>query len=491
MLVDLLTLNPAASLPLHRQLYNALREAILGGRLAGGMRLPATRALAAELAISRNTVLEAYAQLLAEGYITGRVGAGTYVARALPDELLSVPPRGAVLSQPAAAEHQLSQRGTRLTTALPHVANPTAPPLISFRPGQPAFDAFPFDIWRRLLDRRWRRPPRELLNYGDPAGWRPLREAIAAYLRDARAVHCDAQQVLIVSGSQQALDLAARLLLDEGDAVWMEDPCYLGARGALAGAGAQLMPVPVDAEGLDVAAGVARAPHARLAYVTPSHQYPLGVTMSLARRLALLDWAARARAWVLEDDYDSEFRYAGRPLASLQGLDRAARVCYIGTFSKVMFPALRLGYLVVPSGMVDAFATARALVDRHAPTVEQAALADFMSEGHFVRHIRRMRTLYAERQAVLVEAAHSWLAGAVAVAPAEAGMHLVGWLPEGMSDTTVAARAAARGLEVPALSRYASAGLLRGGVLLGYTALDASQIRAGVQRLAAICAQQA
>ncbi|MBS1968488.1 MAG: PLP-dependent aminotransferase family protein, partial [Chloroflexi bacterium SZAS-1] len=228
MLVDLLTLNPAASLPLHRQLYNALREAILGGRLAGGMRLPATRALAAELAISRNTVLEAYAQLLAEGYITGRVGAGTYVARALPDELLSVPPRGAVLSQPAAAEHQLSQRGTRLTTALPHVANPT--PLISFRPGQPAFDAFPFDIWRRLLDRRWRRPPRELLNYGDPAGWRPLREAIAAYLRDARAVHCDAQQVLIVSGSQQALDLAARLLLDEGDAVWMEDPCYLGAR---------------------------------------------------------------------------------------------------------------------------------------------------------------------------------------------------------------------------------------------------------------------
>jgi GntR family transcriptional regulator/MocR family aminotransferase len=310
-------------------------------------------------------------------------------------------------------------------------------------------------------------------------------------LRDARAVHCDAQQVLIVSGSQQALDLAARLLLDEGDAVWMEDPCYLGARGALAGAGAHLMPVPVDAEGLDVAAGVARAPHARLAYVTPSHQYPLGVTMSLARRLALLDWAARARAWVLEDDYDSEFRYAGRPLASLQGLDRAARVCYIGTFSKVMFPALRLGYLVVPPGMVDAFATARALVDRHAPTVEQAALADFMSEGHFVRHIRRMRTLYAERQAVLVEAAHSWLAGAVAVAPAEAGMHLVGWLPEGMSDTTVAARAAARGLEVPALSRYASAGLLRGGVLLGYTALDASQIRAGVQRLAAICAQQA
>ena len=298
-------------------------------------------------------------------------------------------------------------------------------------------------------------------------------------------MRCDARQVIIVSGSQQALDLAARLLLDEGEAAWVEDPCYLGGRGALIGAGAQLVHVPVDAEGLDVAAGLARAPYARLAYVTPSHQYPLGVTMSLARRLALLEWAERTGAWVLEDDYDSEFRYAGRPLASLQGLDRAARVCYIGTFSKVLFPALRLGYLVAPPALAESFANARALVDRHAPTVEQATLADFIAEGHFARHIRRMRALYAERQAALVDAARAIVGGAVALEPAEAGMHLVGWLGEGRDDLAVAARAAAQGLEVPALRRYAAETTLRGGLLLGYTALDAAQIRAGLQRLAA------
>ena len=481
----LFTLDAAAPAPLHRQLYDALRGAILGGQIAAGARLPSTRALAARLAVSRNTVLDAYAQLLAEGYVEGQVGSGTYVARVLPDELLQARPSQPPAATPASPARALSQRGARLA-ATPVTAPRPVATSISFRPGQPALDAFPFSIWRRLLDRRWRKPPHELLSYGDPMGWLPLREAIAAYLREARAVRCDARQVIIVSGSQQALDLAARLLLDEGEAAWVEDPCYLGARGALAGAGVQLVHVPVDAEGLDVAAGLARAPHARLAYVTPSHQYPLGATMSLARRLALLEWAARAGAWVLEDDYDSEFRYAGRPLASLQGLDRAARVCYIGTFSKVLFPALRLGYLVAPPALAEAFASARALVDRHAPTVEQAALADFIAEGHFARHIRRMRALYAERQAALLESAQATLAGAVALEPAEAGMHLVGWLAEGANDLAIAARAAAQGLEVPALGRYAAEARLRGGLLLGYTALDAAQIRAGLQRLAAV-----
>ena len=481
----LFTLDARATTPLHRQLYDALRAAILGGQLAAGARLPSTRALAARLAVSRNTVLDAYAQLLAEGYVEGQVGSGTFVARVLPDDLLQVRPAQPPTTTPASTARALSQRGERLA-ATPVTAPRPVATTISFRPGQPALDAFPFTTWRRLLDRRWRKPPRELLNYGDPAGWLTLREAIAAYLREARAVRCDARQVIIVSGSQQALDLAARLLLDEGEAAWVEDPCYLGARGALIGAGAQLAHVPVDAEGLDVAAGLARAPHARLAYVTPSHQYPLGVTMSLPRRLALLEWAARAGAWVLEDDYDSEFRYAGRPLASLQGLDRAARVCYIGTFSKVLFPALRLGYLVAPPALAEAFANARALVDRHAPTVEQAALADFITEGHFARHIRRMRALYAERQAALVEAARATLGGAVALEPAEAGMHLVGWLGEQVDDLALSARAAAQGLEVPALRRYLAEARLRGGLLLGYTALDAAQIRAGVQRLAGV-----
>lgn len=490
MFEPLLTLDPAAPSPLHRQLYEALRAAILGGRLPAGSRLPATRGLAARLAISRNTVLEAYAQLLAEGYVEGRVGSGTYVARVLPEDLLAASPaERPVTTPPRRPAGLLSRRGARLIAA--PVATPGAAPeqpVISFRPGQPAFDAFPFDVWWRMVERRWRQPPRELLSYGDPAGYLPLREAIAGYLRSARAVRCDARQVVIVSGSQQALDLAARLLLDEGDAAWVEDPGYHGARAALAGAGARCIAVPIDAEGLDVAAGAARAPAARLAYVTPSHQYPLGVTMSLARRLALLEWAERAGAWVLEDDYDSEYRYAGRPLASLQGLDRAGRVCYVGTFSKVLFPSLRLGYLVAPPDLAGAFAAARAVVDRHAPTVEQAALADFIAEGHFARHIRRMRALYAERQAALVAAAREHLAGALALAPAEAGMHLVGWLPAGADDLAASARAAAAGVEAPALARYVLETPRPGGLLLGYTALDAMQIGAGVRRLAAALA---
>lgn len=493
MLTRLIALDPHATAPMYRQLYDALRLAILAGQLPSGARLPSTRALAHELAISRNTVLDAYAQLLAEGYVEGQVGSGTYVARALPEELLQARPGRTLASRPAARSPQrtLSRRGERLAATPVAPAHPdlvssraATQAAISFRPGQPAFDAFPYDTWRRIIDRHWRQPPRTLLSYGDPAGYLPLRQAIAGYLQAARAVRCDPQQVLIVSGSQQALDLVARLLLDEGDTVWAEDPGYIGARGALIGAGARVVPVPVDDEGLDIHAGAARAPSARLVYVTPSHQYPLGVTMSLARRLALLEWAERAGAWVLEDDYDSEYRYAGRPLASLQGLDRAERVIYSGTFSKVMFPALRLGYLVVPPDLVDAFANARALVDRHTPTVEQAAMADFISAGHFARHIRRMRALYAERQAILLGVAGHVLGGALGLAPAEAGMHLVGWLPDRHDDLAVSKRAAALGLEVPALSRYVAEAPCRSGLLLGYTALDAAQIAEGVRRLA-------
>jgi GntR family transcriptional regulator/MocR family aminotransferase len=474
-------LDMSSVVPLHRQLYEGLRGMILAGRLSAGTRLPATRMLARELQISRNTVLNAFEQLLAEGYVEGQMGSGTYVSHVLPDDLLRVPSSPAA-QPPMPANRRLSRRGSLLAVTPVSVARDQGLPR-AFRPGLPAFDTFPFDVWTRLVARHWRQPPSELLSYGDPAGYLPLREAIAAYLRAARGVQCTPDQVIVVAGSQQGLDLAARVLLDPGDYVWIEDPGYVGARGALRSAGAQLVPVPLDQEGLRVAVGIDTCSDARMAYVTPSHQFPLGVTMSLSRRLALLDWARRADAWLLEDDYDSEYRYTGRPLPALQGLDSDGRTIYLGTFSKVLFPSLRLGYLVAPADLVDAFVAARALADRHPPSIEQAALADFIAEGHFARHIRRTRALYAERQAALLAAAEHELAGLIELHPAEAGMHLVGWLPYAISDTDASNRAARAGIDAPALSAYALESLERGGLLLGYAAVDQAEIRQAVQRL--------
>jgi GntR family transcriptional regulator/MocR family aminotransferase len=354
--------------------------------------------------------------------------------------------------------------------------------------GMPDLTAFPFAEWARITSRFWRDPPGDLLFYGEPAGYKPLREQIASYLGAARAVQCDASQVIVVSGSQQALALSAQLLVDPGDAVWMEDPGYLGARAALASSGARLVAVPVDTEGIDVAAGMRSAGDARLAYVTPSHQFPLSVTMSLGRRLALLDWASRAKAWVLEDDFDSEYRYAGRPLASLQGLDRDGRVIYIGTFSKVMFPSLRIGYMVVPPDLVDAFVAARAIVDRHPPTVEQAALAEFMAEGHLARHIRRMRTLYEERQRLFLKIGRRELRGLIELQPADTGMHVVGWLPEGADDAAVSRACSAAGVEAAALSAYRLDVTLPPALTLGYAGCDERAIRDGVAVLARVLA---
>jgi GntR family transcriptional regulator/MocR family aminotransferase len=337
----------------------------------------------------------------------------------------------------------------------------------------------------RLLARRWRRPDKALLDYGEPAGYGPLREAIASYVRTARGVQCEADQVLVVSGSQQALDLVARILVSRGDTALIEDPGYPGARVALRAVGAALLRLPVDEGGADIEARRASPQTPRLVFVTPSHQYPLGVTMTLARRLALLEWACRSGAWILEDDYDSEFRYRGKPLPSLQGLDGTGRVIYMGTFSKTLFPALRLGFLILPPPLVELFRRARFAVDGHSPVTEQAALADFIAEGHFARHIRRMRTLYQERQAVLVERAQRDLAGLLDVQASEGGMHLMGWLPAGVADHAASRQAAVYGVDVKPLS-LCSLGKVRrrGGLLLGYAPLSPSQIHDGVERLA-------
>jgi GntR family transcriptional regulator/MocR family aminotransferase len=478
-----LPLQGASDVPLHRQIYERLREAILSGHLGAGAQLPSTRNLAVQLSMSRTTVTTAYDQLMAEGYLDSKTGSGTYVNELVPEKLLhatSAKRRTSSARSPAA---RLSRRGSELASA-PISAFAPSEEIRAFRTGLPALDAFPFKVWARLVARRWRRSPCRLIGYGEPAGYRPLREAIASYLAMARGVQCIADQVIAVRSSQQAIDLTSRVLLDPGDAAWIEDPGFSGARSALSAAGAFLVPVPIDREGIDVAAGIRRRPDARLAYVCPSRQYPLGVTMTVGRRLALLEWAVQSKAWVIEDDYDSEFRYTGHPLPALQGLDGHQRVIYVGTFSKVLFPALRLGYLVVPPALIEPFTTAKAEIDRHAISVDQAVLADFMNEGHFARHIRRMRALYAERHDRMIQVAQDELADVLEVSPAEAGMHVMGWLRNGLDDIRASTQAAAHGVAVQPLSSSCIEHPKRGGLILGFSAFNARQIREGARELA-------
>jgi GntR family transcriptional regulator/MocR family aminotransferase len=353
----------------------------------------------------------------------------------------------------------------------------------AFRVGLPALDHFPAKAWAKLITRHARKTGSEAMAYGDPLGQSPFREAIAQYLGTFRGVRCDASQILVTTGSQQGLQFAAQALLDPGDRVWLEDPGYPGARQAFALAGARLVPVRVDREGLDVAQGIRRAPDARLAYITPSHQFPLGTTLSATRRMALLDWVERSGAWIVEDDYDSEYRFGGRPLAALQGSDLGARVIYVGSFSKVMFPALRLGYVVVPQDLLPAFSVIREASDTFSATLQQAAMTDFIREGHFARHLRRMRQLYRERYTALVEAIRQELPGRLEVTGSETGMHLTALLPQGVDDVALTRRAAAAGISVRPLSICYLKPPARGGLILGYGAASPQQIQEGVRIL--------
>jgi GntR family transcriptional regulator/MocR family aminotransferase len=477
-----IVLDPAAAQPLYNQLYVSLRNAVLNRQLAAGARLPSTRDLCTSLAISRNTVVNAFDQLIAEGYLESRVGDGTYVTHALPDAHMNVYHH----PSPAPVQPSTPQLFSRRFQAIVH--SPTGfveeqGATRPFRTGVPGLAEFPARIWARLLAHQWRHVPSALLGYGSSLGYLPLRQALADYLGAARGVRCTADQILITSGSQDALNLVTLLLLNPGDAVWMEDPGYRGARAALLAAGAIVTPVPVDGEGLDLAAGQQAQPNARMVYVTPSHQYPMGVTMSLTRRLALIDWARQQAAWIIEDDYDSEYRYQGRPLSSLQGLDEAGRVLYIGTFSKVLFPALRLGYLVVPTALVDGLHTVLRTMQHYLPGVEQAVLTDFMVEGHFARHIRQMRLLYGERQQILLDVAGRELGSQLEIGPSEAGLHVTGRLATGLDDLRVSAQALRLGIETPALSTYALRRLEQGGLVLGYAGLTVEQIKAGMRVL--------
>jgi GntR family transcriptional regulator/MocR family aminotransferase len=467
--------------PLYRQLYEGYREAIVDGRLRAGQRVPSTRILAAELQISRLPVLNAFDQLLAEGYFESRVGAGTFVARSLPDDL-ATPGASATGRSPVglAGRRQASRRSAVLLRSEPE---PWLGGRGAFRVSQPAVDQFPFRVWSRLVARHSRNPPMAQLIYGDAMGHGPFREAIASYLRTSRAVRCEADQIMIVSGSQQALEITARVLLDPGSRVWFEEPGYGGAHSALVMAGARVVPVPVDDEGLDVTAGIARNRRARAAYVTPSHQYPLGVTMSASRRLQLLDWARTSGSWIIEDDYDSEYRYESPPVASLQGLDRDSRVVYIGTFSKVLFPALRLGYVVIPADLVARFGAIRDTMDICPPSLLQAVLTDFITEGHFARHLRRMRLLYRDRRSALVDSLRGELGSALNVLGSQAGMHLVATLAKGSLDRTLSKRAAEQGIWTIPLSSCYLGSAPRQGLVLGYGSSSVAELRDAVGRL--------
>lgn len=466
--------------PAYRWLYTALRAEILDGRLRPGARLPGTRDLANQHGLSRGTIVNAFEQLKSEGYVEGNVGSGTYVSKILPEELLRVAPEAG--AQPPTPREQQRRRVSDYARRVTPFPRYEIRPIRAFHANLPALDLFPTVLWAQITARCLRRSSTNLLLGCDPMGYRPLRDAVADYLSTSRGVKCVPEQVAIVSGVQEALDLVARVLLNPGERVCMENPGYVGAAIVFEAVGARISAVPLDDEGMELRDPSLRG--SRLVYVTPAHQFPLGITMSLRRRLQLLEWAQKSGALIFEDDYDSEYRYSGRPIPALQGLDRSGLVLFAGSFSKVLFPSLRLGYLVIPWDLVPYFATTKSVVSRHAPLVEQAVLCDFITEGHFGRHLRRMREVYAERLTVLLEAARQRLAGLLEIANAEAGLQTVGWLCVGINGESAAKAAATREVEVIPLRYYSRGCVAKEGLQLGFAAVDAAEIRRGIRELA-------
>ena len=461
--------------PLFRQVYLRLREAILAGALQSGERLPSTRDMAEQLGISRTVVLLAFEQLLAEGFAVGRHGSGTYVASNVSEGRSRTPENSTSvrLSRFGAAAASAWSRmnfSRRRMRKFPY----------DFAYGRSDVEIFPFEMWRRILLRNSRKAPVSELDYGPAGGSVTLQEAICSHLRRSRAVACDPDQVIVVNGSQQALDLIARVLIERDDRVVIEDPAYQGASEVLRASGARLLPLSVDRDGLDPAK---LPPQARIAFVTPSHQFPTGAILPLARRLVLLQWAERANATIVEDDYDGEFRYEGQPLESLQGLDRQGRVIYIGTFSRTVFSALRIGYLIAPRKLITAFTAAKWLCDRHTPALEQRALAEFISSGMYERYLRRVRRRNTARRQALLESIEEYLGDRVKITGDGAGAHVVLWPKHRITEQQVIATAAARGVGVYAISPYFLKKPGRTGILLGYSRMTEKGIREGIRRL--------
>lgn len=476
----------------HESLYRTLRAAILDGRLKPHARLPSTRDMARQYGLARGTVVTVFEQLTTEGYLASRTGAGTFVTATLPDDFLQAGKKHVQASardriQPSVPANDLRHvalaRNGQALARSPFPVRFSASIIRPFSAHLPALDAFPCDLWAKLTARRARRLSVEMMAGHDARGYLPLRETIAEYLGATRGIACNAEQIVITTGFQQALDLTVRLLLNPGDAVWIEDPGYLGARHVLQAGGARIIPVPVDHEGINVAFGEQQCPDARLAYVTPAHQAPLGMPMSVSRRLALLQWATRQRAWIIEDDYDSEYRYAGRPLAALCSLDTGGVVIHAGSFSKTVFPSLRIGYLVLPDALVESFISAMSVTNRYCAVLPQAVLRDFIADGHFARHVRRMRQLYVERRDALTDAVNRHLSGAMHIGASDAGLNALAWLASPYSEATTVEAARGAGLIVQGLSENVCEHRVSDGVLLGFAAIPPEQILGGIQSL--------
>jgi GntR family transcriptional regulator/MocR family aminotransferase len=477
-----MNLQRTSPVPLHRQIYEQWRTGILTGRFRRGERVPSTRELAATLAVSRSTVTESYDQLIAEGYLDAAHGSGTFVCHELPDDALR-PGRARITIKDDEPSVRFSRYGSGLRDDFLYPETP--PGFIRFTHWRPDLERFPFTLWRKLVMRHLRAATHELFDYRElfdyaeqSAGYQPLRREIAAYVARSRAVHCTAEQVVIVNGSQQGLDLCVRLLIDPGDEVAFENPGYQGASRIFQAHGARLRPARIDSDGI-VIGDLGRK--ARLVYVTPSHQFPTGVSMSLARRLELIEWARSQGVAIIEDDYDSEYRYTGAPLPSLQGLAQDVPVIYIGTFSKVMFPGLRIGYIIAPPRFVTALKRAKWLADRHTSLLDQAALTDFIREGHLERHIRRTRRLYGRRREVLVEALARHFGDSAKVRGDAAGMHLL----VQFEDDGIVERATARKVMLMSASSYYLTKPPNGEFIFGFSSIGERTIREGVQRLAA------
>ena len=475
-----IVLDKANRVPLKRQLYLAMRNIIVAGTLPAGTRLPSTRTLAQAHGVSRSTVVEVFEQLLADDLTAGTIGSGTYI-----NSVTTIGKRvSAVMPRALDKNTHLSVRGRRIA-GIPLTYGVYRKRIIgAFRNGLPALDLFPRESWARHLAKAARHASPALLDYGDAAGFAPLRKAIAERLAITRSVSCTPEQIFVVEGTQHALDTIAQVLLDPGDEVWIEDPCFPGARLAFSAAGAKLRPVPVDDQGINVEFAVQQWPKPRAIFVSPSHQFPMAVTLSMPRRLALLACAQRTGAWIIEDDFENEFEYTRRPLLSLQSLDTADRVLYVGTFTKTMAPSLRIGYVVVPEALVDVFAAARRIGGRSCRALEQAALATFIAEGAFARHVRHMRDVYQERQSVLIGEVEKQLAGVATIGKAASGIHLLARLAPAFDDIAVSEVAEVAGIDAAPLTPFAMVPRDAGGLTLGYAIAKPEEIRAGIAVLA-------